>query len=51
MKYLEGLEKLVIANYRLGEMSGEFGETGYSQLDLGKCMEGLVKLVIASNIL
>ena len=28
-KCLEGLVKLVITSYRLGEMSGGFGETGF----------------------
>ena len=28
-KYLEGLVKLVITSYRLGEMSGGFGETDF----------------------
>ena len=31
-KCLRGLAKLVIASYRLGEMPGGFGETGYIQL-------------------
>ena len=30
-KCLEGLVKLVITSYRLGEMSGGFGETSYNQ--------------------
>ena len=30
-KCLQGLVKLIIASYRLGEMPGGFGETGYSQ--------------------
>ena len=29
-------------------MSGGFGETSYDQLDLEKCLEGMVKLVITS---
>ena len=38
-----------MTSYRLGEMSGGFGETGYDQLlDLEKCLEGLAKLVMAS---
>ena len=31
-KCLEGLVKLIIYSYRLGEMSGGFGETSYGQL-------------------
>ena len=31
-KFLEGFVKLVISSYRLGEMYGGFGETGYGQL-------------------
>ena len=31
-KCLEGLVKLVMASYRLGEMSGGFDETSYDQL-------------------
>ena len=31
-KSLEGLVKLVKTSYRLGEMSGGFGETDYNQL-------------------
>ena len=31
-KCLEGLVKLVMASYSLGEMSGGFGETSYDQL-------------------
>ena len=31
-KCLEGLVKLVMTSYKLGKMSGGFGETGYDQL-------------------
>ena len=31
-KCLEGLVKLAMISYRLGEMSGGFGETSYDQL-------------------
>ena len=31
-KCLKGLVKVVITTYRLGEMSGRFGETGFSKL-------------------
>ena len=38
-----------MTSYRLGEMPGGFGETGYDQLlDLEKYLEGLAKLVMAS---
>ena len=45
---MEGLVKLVMTSYRQGELSGGFGETSYDQLDLEKCQEGLVKLVVTS---
>ena len=32
VKCVEGLVKLVITSYRLGEISGWFAETGYNQL-------------------
>ena len=32
-KCLEGLVKLVMTSYRLGELSGGFGETSYDQLE------------------
>ena len=39
---MEGLVKLVITSYRLGEMYGGFNETSYNQLDLEECLEALV---------
>ena len=35
--------KLVMTNYRLGEISGGFGETSY-----GQWLDGLVKLIMTS---